>query len=226
MVDYLEVQFDSEEKPERFCGEQEVQLAPKFGRGEAKIRVVSNNRNSMKGFQLRYQVTPNDVCRSSPCLNGGLCVTLATGFECNCQAGTSGDYCQVIDDPCFSNPCLNGGTCTQVGDSYSCACTENYQGTNCDRLITSTSTTSTTTTRATTESGTTETDREGPTGPTGAPQPPFANISVQDFFGQSCDLSEEGKKMMEGWIESYRKWELLFADYQETYKKWKNDECS
>ena len=23
MVDYLEVQFDSEEKPERFCGEQE-----------------------------------------------------------------------------------------------------------------------------------------------------------------------------------------------------------
>ena len=39
-------------------------------------------------------------------------------------------------------------------------------------------------------------------------------------------FSEEGKKMMEGWIESYRKWEILFADYQETYKKWKNDECS
>ena len=88
---------------------------------------------------------------------------------------------KVIDDPCFSNPCLNGGTCTQVGDSYSCACTEEYQGTNCDRLITST-TTSTSTTAAT--SGTTE-DREGPTG---APQPPFANISVQDFFGQSCEL--------------------------------------
>merc|ERR1711917_119376 len=117
-------------------------------------------------------------------------------------------------------------TCTQVGDSYSCACTEDYQGRNCDRLITST-TTSTSTTTAT--SGTTE-DREGPTG---APQPPFANISVQDFFGQSCELrfeiiltgnesfktnfSEEGKKMMEGWIESYRKWEILFADYQETY---------
>ena len=91
------------------------------------------------------------------------------------------DLRKVIDDPCFSNPCLNGGTCTQVGDSYSCACTEEYQGTNCDRLITST-TTSTSTTTAT--SGTTE-DREGPTG---APQPPFANISVQDFFGQSCEL--------------------------------------
>ena len=127
------------------------------------------------------------------------------------------DLIKVIDDPCFSNPCLNGGTCTQVGDSYSCACTEEYQGRNCDRLITSTSTTTTAT------SGTTE---ELTGAPTGAPQPPFANISVQDFFGQSCELSEEGKKMMEGWIESYRKWEILFADYQETYKKWKNDECS
>ena len=42
-------------------------------------------------------MTPNDACRSSPCLNGGLCITLATGFECNCQAGTSGDYCQGPD---------------------------------------------------------------------------------------------------------------------------------
>ena len=57
-------------------------------------------------------------------------------------------------------------------------------------------------------------------------------IFTSGFFGQVKDFelihdfSEEGKKMMEGWIESYRKWEILFADYQETYKKWKNDECS
>ena len=89
---------------------------------------------------------------------------------------------KVIDNPCFSNPCLNGGKCTQVGDSYSCACTEDYQGRNCDRLITSTTTSTTTATSGTTE------DREGPTG---APQPPLANISVQDFFGQSCELRFE-----------------------------------
>ena len=94
------------------------------------------------------------------------------------------DLFKVIDDPCFSNPCLNGGTCTRVGNSYNCVCTEGYEGTNCDRLVTSS--TSTTTTKTAT-SGTTE-ETEDRQGPTGVPQPPFANISVQDFFGQSCEL--------------------------------------
>ena len=111
-----------------------VQLAPKFGNGPAKIRVVSDDSTNLKGFELRYQVIPSDPCRSSPCLHGGSCQQTAAGYECTCADGFSGEYCEIIEDPCISDPCQNGGQCQpsiETGYGYICQCEIGYEGDQC-----------------------------------------------------------------------------------------------
>ena len=81
MADYLELEFASSDKRERFCGTQNgnfrhvilitllVQLSPNFGSGPTKLRVVSNGDVEGKGFALRYQVVPRigrEVIKVSP----------------------------------------------------------------------------------------------------------------------------------------------------------------
>jgi len=34
------------------------------------------------------------ICRNSPCMNGGICTAINSGFICSCAAGYHGKYCQ------------------------------------------------------------------------------------------------------------------------------------
>lgn len=36
---------------------------------------------------------------------------LVGGYECGCEAGWTGDRCQVDIDDCASSPCQNGADC-------------------------------------------------------------------------------------------------------------------
>ena len=146
MVDYLELEFGTSGKRERFCGTQSVQLAPNFGSGPAKLRIVTDGSDERKGFSLRYQVIPSDACRSSPCLHGGQCNTIASGFTCTCPEGTEGQYCEIVTDPCKLDPCKNGATCINVDHEYTCQCLDGFEGKNCEFAITTTTTTTSTTT--------------------------------------------------------------------------------
>ena len=80
------------------------------------------------------------------------------GFECDCDAGYTGDMCEVDIDECAPGPCLNGGTCTvsnsnhtgtqnlfeMCGKSavpqdqvngYHCLCEHGFDGLDCGRNI-------------------------------------------------------------------------------------------
>ncbi|ULT88642.1 hypothetical protein L3Y34_007689 [Caenorhabditis briggsae] len=71
------------------------------------------------------------VCQSNECFNGGKCKpTSATQYQCICEDGFSGKFCEKTS-PCQSNPCLNGGSCVVVDDSAYCDCPEHFFGRTC-----------------------------------------------------------------------------------------------
>ena len=64
--------------------------------GESKkIPKITEFQNNHKWFNLFMHITATDVCRSSPCDNGGSCVGDSTAFTCNCVAGFTGPRCKV-----------------------------------------------------------------------------------------------------------------------------------
>ena len=73
-----------------------------------------------------------DECASSPCRNGGTCVNGFGSYSCNCDAGYTGDNCEIDIDECASSPCQNGGTCTDGINSYTCNCIPGHAGDNCE----------------------------------------------------------------------------------------------
>ena len=41
-------------------------------------------------------------CSPNPCLNGGTCDEVDSGFECTCESGFTGDVCEI---PPSTSPC-------------------------------------------------------------------------------------------------------------------------
>ena len=61
-------------------------------------------------------------CQSiNPCQNGGTCLDLEIGFECQCPEGITGKQCEVNIDECLDNPCIKG-ECIDGLNEYTCQC--------------------------------------------------------------------------------------------------------
>ena len=61
-------------------------------------------------------------CVSSPCINGGTCVTVASNqYICTCPINYSGLNCATYN-PCASLSCQNGGNCVVLNNQASCSC--------------------------------------------------------------------------------------------------------
>ena len=61
-----------------------------------------------------------DHCITSPCSNGGQCISLIDRFTCTCKAGFRGERCTEDIDECQENPtlCRNGGICENRNGSF------------------------------------------------------------------------------------------------------------
>lgn len=72
----------------------------------------------------------NECVRYPGCLHG----TCSQPWQCNCQEGWGGLFCDQDLNYCTNHkPCANGATCTNTGQgSYTCACRPGFGGTNCE----------------------------------------------------------------------------------------------
>lgn len=60
-----------------------------------------------------------NLCASSPCNNGGTCISLPGGdFKCHCPKGFQGKTCSDDVEECNTMPCQHGGTCHNTLGSY------------------------------------------------------------------------------------------------------------
>ena len=64
----------------------------------------------------------------------GTCVPKLNGtYECLCQRGWEGEYCERLVNYCKSIKCENGGLCRTVFLNYRCECVgTEYSGTHCE----------------------------------------------------------------------------------------------
>ncbi|KAM8921283.1 protein delta homolog 1 [Pelodytes ibericus] len=83
------------------------------------------------GFVGDYCEIDIDDCISNPCLNGGNCTDIGTGFQCHCPTGFSGPSCSDVSPLCNSNPCVNGGSCYSKPEGFLCTCLPGYTGNTC-----------------------------------------------------------------------------------------------
>ncbi|XP_071094759.1 uncharacterized protein [Haliotis cracherodii] len=85
-----------------------------------------------------------NLCSSTPCMNGATCESNAFSYSCRCLPGYEGFQCQHETDECASNPCKNGATCVDNYLDYACICdpanpdtgdANSTYGKNCEDLL-------------------------------------------------------------------------------------------
>ncbi|CAM4742153.1 unnamed protein product [Rotaria magnacalcarata] len=100
----------------------------------------ANVSNEKKQFDFELLV---NGCISSPCLNGGQCISLTNNcssttcpVSCACLSGTSGIYCEKQDTSCLTLPCLHSGTCVTnlITNTSYCQCRSNTIGVRCETI--------------------------------------------------------------------------------------------
>lgn len=73
------------------------------------------------------------VCSYVSCQNGATCLetVIPPGFQCSCQDGFMGEFCEAPIPLCMPNPC-NGGICSEQSNTFSCLCPLESGGRVCD----------------------------------------------------------------------------------------------
>ncbi|KAK3607491.1 hypothetical protein CHS0354_010303 [Potamilus streckersoni] len=90
--------------------------------------------NSSKDLQIGCHGN-NSPCQYSQCKNGASCGEDFVDYNCSCQKGYSGRWCEInINDCGQSNPC-NSGQCVDGVDMFYCRCPKTYTGIRCETDI-------------------------------------------------------------------------------------------
>ncbi|KAI3382076.1 hypothetical protein SNEBB_000637 [Seison nebaliae] len=90
-----------------------------------------------KNGEIRHNCpTLIDTCSSSPCRNGGECISNDDGWKCiNCNKDMTGKHCSIPIDSCKNNICKKG-TCIPDYELepfyYKCKCLVGWKGRLCD----------------------------------------------------------------------------------------------
>uniref|UniRef100_A0A8R1XQU3 Uncharacterized protein n=1 Tax=Onchocerca volvulus TaxID=6282 RepID=A0A8R1XQU3_ONCVO len=87
----------------------------------------------LPGYGGQFCNKEMDLCKLSPCLNGGNCTVAKGRYNCNCPAHFVGSRCQAFkSSKCVPSPCENGAKCTVVEDTFKCDCLPGFDGMLCD----------------------------------------------------------------------------------------------
>ena len=63
-------------------------------------------------------VSDIDNCASSPCFNGGSCISEWNNFRCTCPSGYYGKTCEEEKNECASKPCYGDAACVDKVNKY------------------------------------------------------------------------------------------------------------
>ncbi|XP_060073482.1 basement membrane-specific heparan sulfate proteoglycan core protein-like [Ylistrum balloti] len=106
---------------------------------ELTVNMVPINliRDAVNSMDIR-DCTDRDICNRRPCLNGGLCESLAINdYRCVCPESFTGTHCEMRINICNTRePCQNGGICSFTNDGYRCDCPLGFMGDNCESVVT------------------------------------------------------------------------------------------
>ncbi|GAA6085998.1 protein HEG [Tachysurus ichikawai] len=75
---------------------------------------------------VKFSRTPDHICRSQVCANGGKCVLTLDGYRCECLPAWRGENCTEDVDECVSSPCPQDSLCVNTRGSFSCDCALGY----------------------------------------------------------------------------------------------------
>ena len=109
------------------------------------LQVVKEYLDQVRADILQIYVYDTDVCTSITSLLDDIedeCEICANGkchfnpdetvFECTCDFGWIGYYCDVSINSCEYAPCQNGGKCFDEDDNFRCECPSSWVGKFCD----------------------------------------------------------------------------------------------
>ncbi|XP_029722333.2 cubilin homolog isoform X1 [Aedes albopictus] len=108
------------------------------GRGRGRINNINRRLTVLerKVGNVLSKLRENN-CKTSPCQNGGTCISLFDSFVCLCPKNWEGPTCANDVNECseFAGTdlgCQNGATCKNTPGGYSCICANGWQGIHCN----------------------------------------------------------------------------------------------
>ncbi|XP_052695200.1 neurogenic locus notch homolog protein 2-like [Crassostrea angulata] len=102
---------------------------------QCEVYEITASKDCPDGLFLRAQgicKINTDECKNDPCLNGATCTNTPGSFNCTCDAGWTGKFCDEDINECLDNPCQNGGTCSNSAGSFTCTCAGGFTGAVCN----------------------------------------------------------------------------------------------
>ena len=103
-------------------------LLPFFMRSELANDTSTERFDAVNTTSIVIGCRGDNVCRSADCHNG-TCRDVWNAYECDCDAGFNGTFCQLdIDECAVGHDCENSATCVDGIASYSCICSPGYSG--------------------------------------------------------------------------------------------------
>uniref|UniRef100_H0X4K5 Protein crumbs homolog 1 n=1 Tax=Otolemur garnettii TaxID=30611 RepID=H0X4K5_OTOGA len=89
----------------------------------------STNNESINSilFNVTQGCPGDNICKSNPCHNGGVCYSLWDDFSCSCPANTAGRACEEVQW-CGLSLCPPGAQCTLVPQGFDCIANTVFNG--------------------------------------------------------------------------------------------------
>ncbi|XP_039624072.1 protein jagged-1b [Polypterus senegalus] len=82
-----------------------------------------------EGFRGKDCEIAEHACLSNPCANGGSCLEVSTGFQCECTEDWTGPTC--MEDKSRCRMCSPGEICEETINGYRCRCLPEFTGKSC-----------------------------------------------------------------------------------------------
>nr|XP_055175399.1 protein crumbs homolog 1 isoform X2 [Nyctereutes procyonoides] len=80
---------------------------------------ISNASHNPILVNVTQGCSGDNMCKSNPCHNGGVCYSLWDDFSCSCPANTAGKACEQVQW-CELSPCPPGAQCQGVPRGFEC----------------------------------------------------------------------------------------------------------